>query len=102
MSAPVTGLALDWLARYEALSARDRNYRSAMYADLFARCVAAVPAALTAAHEAGKDQMAHDIGGMIRGMIDGGAADTDILDAVRSAVIGRLELGLPELPEEFR
>jgi hypothetical protein len=91
---------MDWLARYEALSARDRNYRSAMYADLFARALSAVPAALMAAHEAGKDTAAFEIGALIRDLINRGATDTEIVDAVQAAVIGRLEAGLP-LPEWF-
>ena len=92
---------MDWLARYEALTVlQEKNYRSAMYAGLFAHALAAVRAALTAAHETGKDVMAIELGALIRDMINRGATDTEIVDAVQAAVIGRLEVGLP-LPEGF-
>lgn len=97
---PITWPAMERLARYEALNARDRNYRSAMYAGLFAHALAAVPATLTAAHEPGQDAMAYETGALIRDLINRGATDTEIVDAVQATVIGRLEAGL-RLPEGF-
>jgi hypothetical protein len=87
------------LARYRELSLQQRNYRSAMFADLLAdsleRVASVIRPSLEAAHESGQDRMAIDAGQLIRDMTAAGASDTEVLEAVQEMIIGRLETGLP-------
>lgn len=52
-------------------------------------------AAAEVGYDSGRDSFAYDLGTEIRTMIDGGATDTQIVDAAREMIAARMEVGLP-------
>jgi len=92
--------AIDLLAEYHALSHRDRNYQSCLWAGRLAATVRTListhASVLLRAVENGQDQFAFDVGAMLRARIDGGATDTELVEAVEAMICARMEVGLPE------